>query len=166
MSELSGSPVHTGVQVMADIRQGSPCSKCGGTERYVTCRNCVTCQRAYSLSRDYKTPKARYFQQRANAYERGIEWEISFEEWWSLWEPHWANRGREKGQLVMARHGDDGPYSLTNVSIKTVEENYYEAKPKRLDSRRRQASAYRLGLSSPSRRPRRTPSHRPLAETA
>ena len=35
---------------------GAPCKRCGGTERYASCGNCVTCQRSRS---DRKTAESR-----------------------------------------------------------------------------------------------------------
>ena len=70
--------------------------------------------------------KARaYHQQRWNAAQRGIGWEITFPEWVALWveSGHWSERGAHQGGYVMARHKDLGPYKLGNVSIETHEKN-------------------------------------------
>jgi hypothetical protein len=64
----------------------------------------------YSIS-----PKGRFVQQRATAKQRGILFAMTFNEWWSLWEPYWDKRGQ--GGYVMARYGDTGPYAVGNVRI-------------------------------------------------
>ena len=57
--------------------------------------------------------------QRAGAKRRGIAWDFTFEDWMAVWTEsgHFAERGRNKGQYVMARNGDTGPYARGNVSI-------------------------------------------------
>ena len=71
------------------------------------------------------TPKGKYIRQRANAQQRGIEWKLSFEEWWSIWEKSgkWAQRGRKHHEYVMGRIHDEGPYEVGNVKIITQKEN-------------------------------------------
>lgn len=66
-----------------------------------------------------KGPKQPFFRQRQNARTRGIEWSLTFEEWQQIWvaSGQLLNRGRKKGQYVMARFGDKGPYSISNVEI-------------------------------------------------
>lgn len=55
-----------------------------------------------------KTPLARFKQQRWRALARGIEWELTFDEWLSIWTAsgHFAERGKRAGQYVMGRKGD------------------------------------------------------------
>ena len=57
--------------------------------------------------------------QRRNAGVRGIAWDITFIEWWSVWENSgkWFERGKRVGQYVMARNSDAGAYAVGNVSI-------------------------------------------------
>lgn len=78
---------------------------------------------------DYSTPQGKYQQQMLQARQRGIPWEFTFDEWWSLWQESgkWEMRGKRAGQYVMARRGDIGPYSSANVYICTAEENHTEA---------------------------------------
>lgn len=72
-------------------------------------------------------------EQRRNADIRGVGWELTIHEWWGLWEESgkWPERGRRRGEYVMARNGDVGPYKIGNVRIATVEENNQEAVDKR-----------------------------------
>jgi len=73
-----------------------------------------------------KTPRAKYTVQRAQAKSRGIEFTLTFEEWWSLWEPHWTDRGTAPGQYCMTRNNDAGGYVFGNVAVKQVGSNLSE----------------------------------------
>lgn len=70
--------------------------------------------------------RVRYRQQKSEAKRRGIPFLLTFDEWWEVWEPYWAHRGRRSDQLVMARHGDVGPYAVGNIKIITARENRLE----------------------------------------
>lgn len=69
-----------------------------------------------------------YRKQRRNAELRGVDFQLTFEEWLKLWEDsgHLAERGPRKGQYCMARYGDKGSYKVGNVRICTVTENHLE----------------------------------------
>lgn len=72
---------------------------------------------------------ARYRAQRLRASNRNIGWEFTFPTWVAVWEAsgHLHERGRvNKGSYVMARHGDTGPYSPTNVYITTLSQNFLD----------------------------------------
>jgi hypothetical protein len=71
-------------------------------------------------------PRSKYHVQRAQAVRRGIDFFLTFDEWWSLWEPHWSKRGKKSNDLCMARTGDTGPYAVGNVKIITVRDNLKE----------------------------------------
>jgi hypothetical protein len=73
-----------------------------------------------------KNYKRIYTEQKRRAGTRGIEWQFSFETWLDWWGPDIELRGRKKGQLVMARTGDIGPYSPDNVRKATAEGNIIE----------------------------------------
>jgi hypothetical protein len=66
-----------------------------------------------------------YYKQRRSAKYRDIEWLFTFEEWLALWlaSGKLDQRGLRKDQYVMARKGDVGPYSVSNVEICTASEN-------------------------------------------
>lgn len=51
------------------------------------------------------------------AKKRGIEFKLSFDDWWGIWESsgHWNERGPNGYQ--MCRNGDEGPYEVGNVYI-------------------------------------------------
>jgi hypothetical protein len=68
-----------------------------------------------------KTPKGKYSVQKRKAKRRGIEWQLTFEDWWEIWQQSgkWEERGWGKYKYAMCRHGDSGPYSRENVFIDT-----------------------------------------------
>lgn len=74
-----------------------------------------------------KTPRFRFNLHRGSAKQRGIQFLMTFEQWWALWAPHWDKRGYTTGgNLVMARTGDKGPYAVGNVRITTQGDNARE----------------------------------------
>lgn len=77
---------------------------------------------------DEQTKKMRnaFSAQKCNAKIRGIEWQFTFEEWLAWWGDDFNNRGRKKGQLVMARYNDAGPYHPDNCKKITSGENSRE----------------------------------------
>lgn len=75
-----------------------------------------------------RTPLVAYCKQKRRAAQRGIEWELTFPQWWSIWDAsgHWADRGKGQG-FVMCRVGDVGAYAVGNVFIATGRQNSREA---------------------------------------
>lgn len=72
-----------------------------------------------------------YLLHKRNATARGVSFELTFDEWLKWWEdnlgPDWkAKRGCRIGKYVMARHGDVGPYSLSNIKCILHEDNIRE----------------------------------------
>jgi hypothetical protein len=59
----------------------------------------------------------RYKVHRTNAKQRGIAFEISYDDWLRWWKDsgHYHERGNKRGQYVMARIGDVGPYRIGNI---------------------------------------------------
>lgn len=72
-----------------------------------------------------KDPKGRYLAQKHHAIARGVEWQISFDDWHQWWKDsgHYHERGRLSNEYCMCRKGDTGPYSLENIYCATVSEN-------------------------------------------
>lgn len=72
-----------------------------------------------------RTPLGAFHQQRQNARERGIEWQLTLGEWWHIWDDsgHWEYRGKGQDRYVMSRFGDTGPYCAGNVFIQKAVEN-------------------------------------------
>ncbi len=62
---------------------------------------------------------------RTNAKMRGIEFKLTFEEWFCWWMDtgHYHERGREVGKYVMARKGDKGAYEMGNIECVQAQEN-------------------------------------------
>lgn len=80
------------------------------------------------MSRD-RLKKA-YGKQESSARARGIEWRLTFEEWLAVWTEsgHLEQRGRRKGEYVMSRPADQGPYAVGNVCIVSNAKNLLEAR--------------------------------------
>jgi len=74
-----------------------------------------------------RTPFGKYTSQKGHAKHRGIEFNLTFEEWMDWWGDDFDKRGRGKDDLVMARIGDTGPYELGNIKKITFSENRREA---------------------------------------
>ena len=87
-------------------------------------------QRAYTgrVKSELARLRLRYHDQRLGAAKRGITWDFTFESWLAWWEAtgKLQQRGCHRGQYVMARYGDQGPYSPANVRCATAEENHRE----------------------------------------
>ena len=74
-------------------------------------------------------PFKAFDEQRYSAGYRLIPFNLTFSEWWELWQTsgQWKNRGRgTRLSYVMARLGDSGPYAIGNVRIITMGENMVE----------------------------------------
>lgn len=71
------------------------------------------------------TPRGKYVDHRNRARQCGIPFKLTFEEWWSLWEPYWGERGL--GGMVMCRKDDLGGYEIGNVRIDTQANNNRES---------------------------------------
>ncbi|GAA0809528.1 hypothetical protein [Cupriavidus gilardii] len=86
-------------------------------------------------------PRAAFEMQKRNAQSRGIGWELTFEQWWEIWEPVYHLRGRGKNGLCMGRERDEGPYAVGNVYITTNLGNMmdYHRRGKRVDKKRQEA---------------------------
>jgi len=72
-----------------------------------------------------KGARRKFIDHRHRAARRGIEWHLTFEEWCEIWRKsgQWENRGVRRGQYVMARNWDAGPYAAWNVDIQLSAEN-------------------------------------------
>lgn len=75
-----------------------------------------------------KTPRGKYVSQKVCAHQRGVDFNLTFEEWWGIWtrSRRWNQRGCKKGQYVMARYADEGAYESGNVHIIRHEGNVAE----------------------------------------
>lgn len=80
------------------------------------------------MAKKKKSEREKYGDARRAAKLRGIPFLMAFEEWIGMWKAsgHWEQRGWRRGQYVMARPGDKGPYEIGNVKICLAEENRAE----------------------------------------
>jgi hypothetical protein len=83
-----------------------------------------------------------YIRQRRNAALRGIEWHFNVATWFAVWDGSGLLhlRGRRKGNYVMSRFGDVGPYAPSNACIKLAAENVSEARTHKTFARPRSKS--------------------------
>lgn len=75
-----------------------------------------------------KTPhllRRDYHFQKGGAKKRGIDWQLTFEQWLNWWisTGHINEKGRQKGKFCMSRKGDIGPYSLENIFCQLHSDN-------------------------------------------
>lgn len=71
------------------------------------------------------TAKQKYSSQRRRAIKAGIEWKLTFDEWYTWWQQtgHWEERGCSSDSYHMCRYGDTGPYSLDNIYCDKAKNN-------------------------------------------
>lgn len=81
-----------------------------------------------------QTTRRMYQSQKLSASKRNIEWCFTYESWLDWWGDDIINRGCRKGQLVMARHNDVGPYHPNNVRKATSSENNSESSVRKANS--------------------------------
>lgn len=91
-------------------------------------RERILSQRAEREAKWLATPEGKFSVQKRKAKQRGIAWQLSFEEWWSIWQESgkWDQRGQGAASYCMCRHEDTGPYAVGNVRIDTHHENGIE----------------------------------------
>jgi len=67
----------------------------------------------------------KYACHKSKAKHRGIEFKLTYEQWWSIWQQSgkWEQRGPGIGQYVMSRINDKGAYEIGNVFIQPASEN-------------------------------------------
>jgi hypothetical protein len=119
----------------AKARMNSQRKKAAQDQRYLEKYGCTFAQ--YREVRDfgkrmmadgagmYRTPIYAFLSQRNNAKYRGIEWNLTLWQWWSIWQESgkWAERGKRRDGYVMSRLKDQGAYEIGNVYIGTLSEN-------------------------------------------
>lgn len=69
-----------------------------------------------------------YREQKRNAFNRGIGFNLNLEQWFSIWTTSGKleHRGRGHGKYVMSRINDAGSYEIGNVYIQLADENNRE----------------------------------------
>jgi hypothetical protein len=109
--------------------------------------------------------RKRYTQHKSNAKMRGVDFLFTFDGWkdWWIATSKWELRGKLRGQYVMRRHGDIGPYSVDNVFCGVTEENVRDGnlgKEITIETRNK-ISASNKGQSHPWSVGDKNPMHRP-----
>ena len=61
--------------------------------------------------------RRQFTQQRNQARWRNEIWQIDWEEWLEMWQPHWHQRGRTSSSLCMVREDYDRPWHKNNVKL-------------------------------------------------
>lgn len=78
-----------------------------------------------------------FLQARSQAAFRLEDWQLSWEDWLSLWPDHlWAKRGRKTDELALTRKDHLGPWSLENCHVVTRFQQLSEANRRRSRERR------------------------------
>jgi hypothetical protein len=77
-------------------------------------------------ARGLPDPYRAFVAHRYGAKVRGISFNLTFEQWWSLWRADWSERGQGANRKCMCRTGDVGPYEIGNVRIDTNSANATE----------------------------------------
>lgn len=75
--------------------------------------------RQREIARGLTDPLIAFAIQAKKAVQRGVGFELSFSQWWSIWAPYYHLRGLGKNGLVMGRNNDVGPYAVGNVYLTT-----------------------------------------------
>ena len=58
-----------------------------------------------------------------SAARRGLGWELTFQQWLELWADRIHERGPYKGQYVLCRKNDLGPYAVGNCYVASKSHN-------------------------------------------
>jgi hypothetical protein len=80
----------------------------------------------YGKADDKQSIRHKYTEHKNNAKKRGIEFNLTIEEWWNIWNAsgRWAQRGiGDPSKYVMARNNDSGAYEVGNVYITLCGDN-------------------------------------------
>lgn len=93
---------------------------------YLANREKILAVRAERERKWLETPRGKFSVQKRKAKQRGIPWELTFEQWWSLWQDSGRWDERNQTGYVMCRTNDEGPYALDNVRIDTAGNNSLE----------------------------------------
>lgn len=97
-------------------------------EYYLKNREKILAARQAREQKWLATPEGKFSAQKRKAKQRGIGWELSFIQWWTIWmeSGKWDSRGQGADSYCMCRTKDTGPYVVGNVRIDTHHENGLE----------------------------------------
>jgi hypothetical protein len=70
----------------------------------------------------------KFLKQRSNARSRGVPFNLTFQQWWDIWEESgkYKDRGRGRRGFVMHRINDRRPYEVGNAEIISAVDNFRE----------------------------------------
>ena len=80
----------------------------------------------YCANNDLPNPWQRFTENRKEAQRRGIEFKLTFDEWWTLWAVHYHERGPKRDQYCLCRYLDMGCYEVGNVRVDLSVNNHAE----------------------------------------
>lgn len=86
----------------------------------------LTAAMNYCGTHDLPNPWQRFVANRKNAAQRGIEFKLSFDEWWALWALHYHERGTARDDYCLCRYLDMGCYEIGNVRVDRTVSNHQE----------------------------------------
>ena len=67
----------------------------------------------------------RYRQHKSRAKSKGIEFTLTFKEWWEAWEPYWKARGPRGWVMIQSVPGDG--FTRDNIEIVPKAESFRRA---------------------------------------
>lgn len=78
-----------------------------------------------AMGRGKRCPITAFFEQRLNAKNRGVPWNLTLWQWWGIWRDSgkWGVRGKSGNGHCMGRYFDVGTYEVGNVYICTIGRN-------------------------------------------
>ena len=80
----------------------------------------------YCANNDLPNPWKRFVANRRTATKRGIEFKLTFDEWWTLWAVHYHQRGPKRDEYCLCRYLDMGCYEVGNVRVDLSVNNHAE----------------------------------------
>jgi len=106
--------------------------------------------------------RQRWRQHRYDAKNRGVSFELSFEDWLNIWlsSGHWHERGTKQGQYCMSRYGDMGPYAIGNVFIQLQSENTKQSHMNRVYSLPSEETRRKMSIAKSGKKRNPCPEYR------
>ena len=92
-------------------------------------RNKVAVRSASKKWREDNPERYAWLGQRHTSKQRGIRFELTFEEFVTFWGFNFDRRGKGLDDLCMGRFGDEGPYRVGNIYVTSNSENKAGARP-------------------------------------
>lgn len=77
----------------------------------------------------------------AQARFRNEGWDLTFQEYYTIWAPHWPNRGRKSHNVCMTRKDWDDAWTWDNVEIVSRQEHLQRQRSEQLAGRVRNTAS-------------------------